>query len=518
MGYPTRYYDIDPTAVGLAYGLGSMLQERYRIDAEHKQKAAIKKAKRKRALTIGLTAAAGGIAAPLVGPALGLAGAAASPGIAAGGTFIPGAAATSGILGTGGTVGLGGIMTGAAIGAQAGQAFAEGDYAGGLGAVARPIMAEQARRRAGEDRSAERAAILSDAMALDDHRTANDTTAALDRHSIANYGLPYGEALEAERQNYMDLAGAGPAAGSPIGVPGMEMSVPAMGPMEETNAPGPSSIPGMKRDWSPQQYRQLAKVEQRKSDTVDNPEWIASHTAEQRMAEMQAIERARSSIRVSTMPDPPKPMFVNEQGQSVPMQLGENVGKNGYTYLYDGKTIDKVAPTKASESAAPWKVHAQTEQEALEMMDEDLNLSIRQHKASGKWFRYNDGTGAWDEIKEGPGSKKDEDNVDDKIFSAALPKGPDADFSPNEIAQNYDKIATATQTINDRVSIKKALGEAIARPTMEPISLNDFEKLTREAVRVYGRDKIPDDVKLMLQQLDARLRPRGNSRLIQGPR
>lgn len=110
----------------LAPSISALQEERYR--AEQARQADRDRQKRL-GLTLGIGAATLG-AGLIAAPALGLAGAAAAPGFAAGGTFIPGAAATTGLLGAGGAVGLAGGLTLAGLGMGIGGAIANEDYAG----------------------------------------------------------------------------------------------------------------------------------------------------------------------------------------------------------------------------------------------------------------------------------------------------------------------------------------------------------------------------------------------------
>ena len=528
MGYPSRFHDIDPTAVGLAYGLGSFLDERYRIDLEHKAKAAEKKARRRKALTVGLAAAGGAAGAVALGPALGLAGAAGAAGAVPYGTaagtavglgsavpLVGATAATSGVLGAGGVVGLGGALTGAAIGAQTGSAFFEGDYARGIGAVAAPFVAQQHRNMAGEDRAANRAALLQDAITLDDYRTANDVSAYRDKQSIEQYGVPYAEAIRLAESGYDESIRGAPMEGEPIGVPGAEMSVSSMGPIER---PIP---PGMEEKWTPKQYQALSSIEQKRAETVNDPEWIANHTPEQRMAHNQALDRARGNIKKTLVPEQPKPMYTNAQGQNVPIPLGVSYDKDGTRIAYDGKNIDLKDPTKAKEAVLPWLEHATTDDEAAEMKLEHFKAHhVGPIDPSAEYL--------WDGKKWNKETKS-AGGGDDGVMKLAVANatvdesGKSKTVDTAGIVKNYETLVEAKRQIEDRMSLKKALADAVSRPPMQPISKDQYVTLLTKAVSIYGRnpDAWPDetkDEKAMLKQIDARLNPKGARRFIEGPR
>ncbi|WP_413936368.1 hypothetical protein [Nitrospira sp. BLG_1] len=341
----TRYFDVDPTVVGLAYGMDAFLAERRRIDEIQHAKAEAAKAKRKRALIMGGTAAAAAVTAGLAAPALGLAGTAASAGglggVEAGalGGALP-TAATSGILGTGGTVGLGGYLTAASIGAQAGGAFSEGDVAGGMTSLAAPFVMQQQRNMAREDRDYNRRGALSDAITLDTVRSANDLTNSkaiaeihsksaidqtklahklsnegyLERTKLANQGALDQEQLRSDLKNYgmpaadyisnqSAVAGYDQQAANenmPFG-----MGPPAVDQEDNPYVEGPSKVAGMDRKYSGASLIAKAQIARRRAATIGNPDWVNSNSPDMVAAERRAIARADSHIQTSLVPHTP---------------------------------------------------------------------------------------------------------------------------------------------------------------------------------------------------------------------
>lgn len=319
---------------------------------EH-QKRLEREARQKRNTAIAASAIAGGFLGAAVAPAAGIA-AAGGGGLGAGGlaaTAVP--AGLSSIAS--------GALTGASVGASLGDTLAGGD-AGPF------IQAAQ-----GASRQLQRGDELAAGREFQLERDAARATARqqqqLDAWSLENYGVPYqqaNESMQAAAQKAVDI---GPQAGEHIGdylspsrekgafafgpgamPPGVgQPGSPAAGP--PSNAPGPSPIPGMERSWGPQQYGQLARLEEQRRNTIDNPEWVQANGPQVREAARQALARQYQSIRPTTRPAQPKEMVMSG-GKMVPLPVGSFVDDYGNMYFRfaDGSPTKVMAPPKDAEA------------------------------------------------------------------------------------------------------------------------------------------------------------------------
>ena len=494
---PTRYFDIPPGAEALAYGFNQFIDERRRLDEINRQKNLAKKAKRKRNLTMGLSAVGGAIALPLAAPALGLAGAAGST-LAAGGTALPGVGATAGIFGAGGALtGAGTLaagLTGAGIGANVGGYLSEGDLGGAIGAAAGPLGGMYANQRGREirdqERASDRAANLSDAIMLDEVRTKGNIKQIQAEHDYKQFGMPRAEwdATAQAAADYASTLGSGPQMGEDLGLD-PAMATPAMGPFA---GPGPSEIPGMEYQWTRQNYAALSKLERQRLDTVDNPQWRASATPERLASETAALQRARSAIRPSLVPTQPKPMTIGEDGKPVPMQIGWNKAPDGgWSYLSpDGKQQHVAQPKGETDPQTPW-VSAPTPQAADAMKAADFKAKTHIDE-KGRTWKYDPKQRDWELQKDGDGvdgTKKS------PYIAEAAAKLRDA-RGPVEKARPVDPVKAHKQEVATAFRLE------IADMNPETITLDEYLELNDRLLRTYGtREKLAE----MFPDLDAEL-------------
>lgn len=515
----TRYFDIPPGAEALAYGFNQFLDERKRLDEINHQKNLAKKAKRKKNLIMGLSAAGAAVAAPFVAPALGLAGAAGTAGFGAaegaaagaaglGVAAVPATAATAGILGTGGVVGLGGMLTAGAIGAGVGSAFGEGDIAGGFSALASPFVQQQQRRMRSDERASDRAANLSDSITLDKVRTKGNIEQIQYEQDYKKYGMPRAEwdATAQAAGDYASTIGMGPMAGEDLNLD-PAMAAPAMGPMGGTS-PGPSEVPGMDYQWTRQNYAALSKLERQRLDTVDNPAWRTSATPERLASETAALQRARAQIKPSLVPSQPKPMYVNEAGQAVPMQLGENRGKDG-TYVFDGKDIKHIQKQSKPEAIQYYSL-TPPEQEAhlLRALPDGGLQRVRDAKGIIKVKQNGEVDVEWP--TGGKGSETDAvfDQADylamDKQFAIETEEGT-THLTPAEAYGKWKEL----QRINDVAkTVDVDLKQAYSQIGQGKLDVQGVTELGVKLATVLGTDasKWPLDVRMKFNALGADVR------------
>lgn len=519
----TRYFDVDPISEAIGYGFSGLIDRRQQIDAEHKRKAAEKKARRKKLLTLGLGAGVGAVAAPLLAPALGLAGTAA--GVTAGGVGGIGAGvaipATTGVLGAGGALsGVGALtagLTGASIGAQAAEAFSEGDLGEGFGTIARPFNAILGRQQLQRERAADRETNIRDAMRLDRSRTDENIRQAEELSTIPTYGLPRSKATAAARAEYEAIAGQGPEAGTELDLSAPDQSfqpVEAYGPFQDEavgqteqpgpppmrNVPGPSEIPGFKRDFGPAQYRQLAKIEQQRSDTVDNPDWVQQHTPEERAMQWHALARARQNVRVTTMPAEKQMMMPGPNGQMVPMQPGFNPAPAEPGLIVDlNGDIKPYVPTKKQEETTPWM-----EAPTPEAREAAKAAHLEAHRAviGKEEYLFDPKQGRWELQKKnesGSGGKRSQ------AVAAAQKQFTTKDDNDNLVLPEDETVMAAVnqqERLNRGIELRDALDEA--EGNVDPAG---FVELLKEARDLYGRDetKWPDEVLRIIKRIDAQL-------------
>lgn len=503
-----RYFEVDPLVTGLGYGFGAFMQGMREKDQEEHDKAIAQRHKRQRNTAIGVGAglgAVGGLA--LAGP-LGLAGTAAQPAAMAMGASVPATAATEGALGFGGVGGLGAGLAGAAIGAQAGNAFATDDWAGGISAIANPVVnalaQQENRRQQRSDRAEDRTARMQDAISLIQARSDEDLRQQVEASTIPTYGMPRSEATAASRAAYESAVSGGPQAGGVLELPATGESVPSYGPLggptppeqggppPDLNVPGPSNIKGMEKIWGPSQYTALAKLEQERQATVDNPDWIAANGPIAREAQWQALARKRENIGTILVPSKPQPMFTNARGQSVPMQLGENVGQDGGKYLWDGQDIKHVAPTKQSEA----------DREYTATMPDG---TVRKQKA-GSTIALEDGV--W-QVVDANG------NVDIKDLR---PKGGEGDGMKEyvkEAAQRYKPVGVGETAPNpvEQHNVEKAGAYELRIADLNPetITTEEYLALGAELLDAYGnKAAIPEKLRDKYNKLGVMLRKQQN--------
>lgn len=526
----TRYFDVDPLAVGLAYGFNEFIGERRRLDEINRQKNLAKKARRKKNLITGLTAAAGAVALPLAAPALGLAGAAGAAGapLAAGGTAlgtVGATAGTAGMFGVGGALtGAGTLaagLTGAGIGANVGSALAEGDVGQAIGSFAGPMAGmygvENNRRMAADDRASRRSENIADALYLDNARTEGNIKQAQALYDIQNYGMPgkeYAELSEIVGGGQLDAAESMP---NGIGPPS-----PYSDPMDDPYVEGPSRVPGMDKKFTGHTLRAMAKTIQQEQSTLGNPEWINAATPDRIESQRRSIERAKKLHRTSLVPKQPQPMTFDESGNPVPMRLGWNKAPDGgYSYLGpDGKQQHIAPPKGETDPQTPWESAPTAEAAELAKMADFKAKTVVDEK--GQTWKYDPKQRDWEPVKVG-GDGDGGSGFDAKIFTAAMPKGENAELNTDALVDNYEKISDAKAKIDARIGLKEDIFKAVSAPLFQPISREAYASLLAKAVAVYGRNpnEWPEQAKEekeMLERLDARLNPRGTRRLVEGPR
>lgn len=354
---PTRFFDVPIIPTGIAYGLAGLTDRQRQLEEEAKRRKAARKAQQKKNLILGVGAGVGAVGGLALAPALGLGGSAlAGSTVGAGlpGAGIASVAATS-LTGAGALIGG---LGGAAIGATAASRFGEGDIAGGISSIASPIIGslerQEARRLQLSDREALRAGNLADALTLDRSRTDENIRQAQEVSTIPRYGMPYSQVSQAAQEQYEASVAGAPSAGQALELPDEFVSEPAYGPFnygEPTqgeplpNRPGPSPIPGMKRDFTIQDYFEKAKIENERANTVDNPIWRQHNTTEARNAAYQALARRADDIRVKTMPAPPTMEQRVQQETFTDPKTG---------VLWHTKDVSPTLPSKAQEGRAPW--------------------------------------------------------------------------------------------------------------------------------------------------------------------
>lgn len=352
---PTRYFDVDPLVEGLGYGFAGFMQGRREFQEEQARRTRARKAQQRKILTAGIGAGVGAGAGIALAPVLGLGGS-----VAAGADLGTSTAGYTTLTGLGA---LEGGLGGAAVGAQAGSAFAEGDIAGGLGAIARPVIGalerQEARRQGMADRAEDRTARLSDAMTLDRFRTDENLRQASEASTIPTYGLPRAQATQAARAAYEAELGRQPRAGEDLGLPppyapeyaygdiggpggSGTPSAGGMGPP----APPDSGTPPMEENWGPGEYAQLRDLYHRKSQKVDNPKWRQSATEAEQAAEWNALANVKREIRPGMVPRAP----------TMQERVRKNTWKDPVTgdTFYDPKETRISKASKASEQKHPF--------------------------------------------------------------------------------------------------------------------------------------------------------------------
>jgi hypothetical protein len=532
MAMVTRYFDVPPSASSLGYGILGDLDYKRRKKAE--REAA--EARHKKNWTIGAAAVGTALTAGLAAPALGLAGAAgtgvasagAGSGFAAGTALtaegLLAAAPTAGLLGTGGVVGLGGYLTAGALGAQAGSMFADDNIAGGLGALASPFVDKQRRAMAADDRATGRAERLSDFEAMEGIRTAGDIRKLMEARNINTYGATgeqiAGMATEAEGR--MLPGGAplyDPMAGGGYGALGPEPSgsdpVTAMGAPREPNLPGPGPVPGTKRDWTPAQNVARMKLMADYSNTVENPEWIRNHTPEDRAMRAQALGRALNEIRVTTLPERPRPMLPGPGGKPVPAQLGVNILPDGSKAILqaNGELDYRDAPKDFTKNfTADWTPEQTAAYQRKQIPDYDKMI------AEGHRF-FTQPTGVIEHIKPeaetqpfkwdwaGATATAEADQI--KRYGKADDKyEPDPAETKKIVERRYETARELAQKEQAGEQLRDAMGEVLSRSPSQPISEQTASGIARAVLGVYGPNKetYPKDIRRMVEDLDLRMR------------
>ena len=323
---PTVIFD-DPIRAGFFGGVQDYFAEVRRIETQKHYEELAKRKQRQRTTAVVGGAVAGAGVGLVAAPALAGAGA-----IGAGASGIPGAAA-GGVAAGGAAISP---LVAAGLGAKLGAGIGEAATTANVDPLFRGIddVADYGVRR--EDRDAR--------MGFERFRTDENIRQARDVASIETYGVPYAEAVQQSRGVYetavqespmrgerLDVGtpGAGPAYAfgpgamrPPTGLPGG----PSGPPQPQTQQP---QAPPLEPHWGPAQLHALADIERRRSQTVDNPEWIRSNTPEVRELERQALERMRGEIRPGLKPQQPKPMMMGPGGSPVEVPLGLSE-YNGY--------------------------------------------------------------------------------------------------------------------------------------------------------------------------------------------
>lgn len=370
---PTRYFDIDPLVEGIGYGIMGLTQRQKELKAILDARTKARKKYQKKIAIAATAAGVGAVGGVLAAPLLGLAGSTAAVAAPAGfvGPTLAGGLAAGAVTTPAGAI-LGGLG-GASLAASAAQQFTEGDIGGGLGTLAQPFARFDDRMRRQSDIDYNRGQDLAADLTRDAARTGENIRQAEELSTIPTYGVSRSKAIERGRHAYGDVVTRAPQRGQDIftgagdeftpmapveaygafdsagdmgigggGGGGGGAASGGMGPLargtgdsELPNAPGPSTVPGFKRDWGPGQYRALALLEQQRADTVDSPEWVARHSPEERSLQWQALAKQREDIRVTTMPDQPRQTNIDESGQRVPMEPGVNLLPNGDLWIQD---------------------------------------------------------------------------------------------------------------------------------------------------------------------------------------
>jgi hypothetical protein len=441
----TRYFDVNPAVVGLAYGISGLTARQRQLEEEAKERKRARKARQKKTLITGVGAAAGAVGGLLLAPALGLAGTAGATGAAAevgtGAATAAGAlagpvqaAATAGALGFGGALsGAGSLaagLTGAAFGAQAAGAFSEGDVAGGFGAIATPIVGALAHQQGRRDRVADRAANLADALTLDAARTEGNIRQATAVADYEKYGMSAADAKKYAESEYAAMPEWMPA--DPQGPSAFDLDTPGgmsyADPRDNPYIEGQSSVEGMDKRWANATLTRKGKLVQDRLNTVGNPAWVNSNTQERVRAQEQSLARAEAALKTTLMPHQPTMQErVQQQTWTDP-----NTGVMWHT-----GDMKPTLPSKASEQGPYWMKSAKSSDEMQEMKTEDFEAKTHIDK-QGRTWKYDPRNEDWEYVKDDK-ENKGADYRKEAAKRIKEARGPEERVKAVDVIEEYGK-------------------------------------------------------------------------------